>query len=70
MSTFNLDQAEVVELKKNELSELYGGFDYSWAEFKQDCANAWDGAKAVGREIVSSFSSGFSSGSSAADATR
>ncbi len=70
MTNFNFDQAELVELKKNELSELYGGFDYSWAEFKQDCANAWNGAKAVAHEIASSFSSGFSSGSGAADATR
>jgi len=41
MTNFNLDQAEVVELKAIEMTEVDGG--YSWTEFKQDVSDFFSG---------------------------
>lgn len=41
MTNFNLDQAEVVELKAIEMTEVDGG--YSWSEFKQDVSDFFSG---------------------------
>ncbi len=57
----NLEMNGLVSMTNEEFEAINGG--YSWAEFKQDCANTWN-------EVKSSFSSGFSSGSAGADATK